>query len=236
MSLRARDLPVAIVGAGPAGLTAALAGRKLGLEVTVFEQAYDFKRIGGGIAIQDNGQRVLDTLGLLESFRPYMRQCPLGAFEVPGAKPLVAADLRKVSFLRHLPAVVLRYELQEHLLAAAVQEGVRIEFGHRCTGVSSNGGTTSLRFDNGTEYECDVILACDGIHSQTRESIGLRAKQKANGKAYIRGVAQFRVDESRIREIWGPDGRLLGILPLPGDKAYFYCSVPLVRSSYHSVR
>ena len=69
---------IAIVGAGPAGLTAALAGRKLGLEVTVFEQAHDFKRIGGGIAIQDNGQRVLDTLGLLESFRPYMRLCPLG--------------------------------------------------------------------------------------------------------------------------------------------------------------
>jgi len=71
---------------------------------------------------------------------------------------------------------LLRHELQEHLLAAAVQEGVGIEFGHRCTGVSSHGGTASLRFDNGTEYECDVILACDGIHSQTRESIGLSAK------------------------------------------------------------
>ncbi len=75
---------IAIVGAGPAGLTAALAGRKLGLEVTVFERAPDFRRIGGGIAIQDNGQRVLETLGLLESFRPIMRLCPLGTFEVPG--------------------------------------------------------------------------------------------------------------------------------------------------------
>jgi 2-polyprenyl-6-methoxyphenol hydroxylase-like FAD-dependent oxidoreductase len=40
--------PIAIVGAGPAGLTAALALRRLGLEVTVFEQAEDFQRIGGG--------------------------------------------------------------------------------------------------------------------------------------------------------------------------------------------
>ncbi len=217
---------IAIVGAGPAGLTAALAGRKLGLEVTVFERAPDFRRIGGGIAIQDNGQRVLETLGLLESFRPIMRLCPLGTFEVPGRKPLVAADLGKVSALRHLPAIVLRHELQEHLLEAAVQEGVGIEFGHRCIGVSSHGDTASLRFDNGTEYECNVILACDGIHSQTRESIGLSAGQKNIGKAYIRGVAEFRAEESKIREFWGPDGRLFGIDPLPGEKTYLYCSVP----------
>ncbi len=55
------------------------------------------------------------------------------------------------------------------------------------------------------------------------------AEQKNIGKAYIRGVAEFRVEESKIREIWGPDGRLFGIDPLPGDKAYFYCSVPIGR-------
>ena len=44
-----------------------------------------------------------------------------------------------------------------------------------------------------------MILACDGIHSQTRESIGLSAEQKNIGKAYIRGVAEFRVEESKIR-------------------------------------
>jgi 2-polyprenyl-6-methoxyphenol hydroxylase-like FAD-dependent oxidoreductase len=40
--------PIAVVGAGPAGLTAALALRRLGLEITVFEQAEDFQRIGVG--------------------------------------------------------------------------------------------------------------------------------------------------------------------------------------------
>jgi salicylate hydroxylase len=45
---------IAVVGAGPAGLTAALALRQLGLEVTVFEQAEDFHRVGGGIVLHDN--------------------------------------------------------------------------------------------------------------------------------------------------------------------------------------
>ncbi len=218
---------IAIVGAGPAGLTAALAACRLGLEVTVFEQASDFRRIGGGIAIQDNGQRVLEALGLLESFRPIMRHCPMAALELPGGKLLVAVDLRKASFLRHFPAVVLRYELQEYLLAAAISERVDVQFGRRCTGLSLDGDSTKLRFADGSEHECDVVIACDGINSRTRESAGLLARKTDIGRAYIRGVAEFRVDESKIREIWGPDGRLFGIAPLPGDKAYFYCSVPL---------
>ena len=96
-------------------------------------------------------------------------------------------------------------------------------------GLSLDGDSTKLRFADGSEHECDVVIACDGINSRTRESAGLLARKTDIGRAYIRGVAEFRVDESKIREIWGPDGRLFGIAPLPGDKAYFYCSVPLGR-------
>lgn len=39
----------------------------------------------------------------------------------------------------------------------------------------------------------------------------------------------MRVEAPKLREIWSPDGRLFGIAPLPGDRAYFYCSVPLAR-------
>ena len=39
---------IAVVGAGPAGLVAALAAHKLGFSVKVFEQAADFAKVGGG--------------------------------------------------------------------------------------------------------------------------------------------------------------------------------------------
>lgn len=63
---------ISIVGAGPAGLVAALAAQKLGFGVRVFEQAADFAQVGGGVLIHSNGQRVLESLGLLESFEPEM--------------------------------------------------------------------------------------------------------------------------------------------------------------------
>src|SRR5215211_3228071 len=83
---------VAIVGAGPAGLAAALALRRLGLEVTVFEQAEDYQRIGGGIVLHDNGQRVLQALGLLDSFRPHLQPCPVIAAAARRAGTVHLAD------------------------------------------------------------------------------------------------------------------------------------------------
>ena len=83
---------VAIVGAGPAGLAAALALRRLGLEVTVFEQAEDYQRIGGGIVLHDNGQRVLQALGLLDSFRPHLQPCPVIAAERCDGRVLGAVE------------------------------------------------------------------------------------------------------------------------------------------------
>jgi 2-polyprenyl-6-methoxyphenol hydroxylase-like FAD-dependent oxidoreductase len=83
---------VGIVGAGPAGLVAAIAARKLGLEAHVFESASQFRRIGGGIAIQDNGLRVLEALGILESLRADMHEVRVVRIKAQGERPLITFD------------------------------------------------------------------------------------------------------------------------------------------------
>jgi 2-polyprenyl-6-methoxyphenol hydroxylase-like FAD-dependent oxidoreductase len=50
---------IGIVGAGPAGLTAAIAARQAGFDVTVFEQAKELRSSGVGITIAANGVSVL---------------------------------------------------------------------------------------------------------------------------------------------------------------------------------
>jgi len=84
-------------GGGPAGLTAALALRRLGLEAAVFEQAQDYRLIGGGIVLHDNGQRVLAALGLLDSLRPRLQPCPVIAAELCGGRVLGAVDFGRFS-------------------------------------------------------------------------------------------------------------------------------------------
>jgi 2-polyprenyl-6-methoxyphenol hydroxylase-like FAD-dependent oxidoreductase len=206
---------IAIVGAGLAGLTAALAARKFGLEVRLFEQAPDFKQIGGGIMIHSNGMRVLEALDQLDGFLPHMRLTPLIHLEAPRGKRLSTTDFREVAIPHNRAAVVMRYRLQEYLLGAAERAGVRTHFGHRLTDLSCASGQAILRFAGGAEEEFDVVIAGDGLRSQARRSCGLAASEQELGKAYIRGISDYPSKVSDVREVWGPDGRLFGICPLP---------------------
>jgi 2-polyprenyl-6-methoxyphenol hydroxylase-like FAD-dependent oxidoreductase len=215
---------IAIVGAGPAGLTAAIAAARLGLRATVYESSEDFMHIGGGIALQSNGLRVLERLGLLASFRPAIFPCRKIVLELPGGHAVVN-NLEELPLAHNYLAVVLRYRLQEHLLAAA-NSVAPIRFGHRCTGARVEAGQVRLQFANGMNDECDIVIGADGAHSQVRTSTGLHSVRKVAGEAYLRGVSDVNMDEPLVREIWGAEGRRFGMAPLAAGRAYFYCSAP----------
>lgn len=57
-----------VVGAGVAGLTAALSLAEAGTRVKVLEQSAQMSEVGAGLQISPNGARVLDRLGVLPLF------------------------------------------------------------------------------------------------------------------------------------------------------------------------
>ena len=56
---------VAIVGAGIAGLTAALSFARYGIDCDIIEQAGELTEVGAGLQLSPNAARILDTLGVL---------------------------------------------------------------------------------------------------------------------------------------------------------------------------
>src|SRR5690242_18020025 len=58
-----------IVGAGIGGLTAAIALRRAGIDVRLFEQAPQLGEVGAGLQMSPNGTRILHRLGLAEPLR-----------------------------------------------------------------------------------------------------------------------------------------------------------------------
>src|SRR5436305_1481399 len=60
------ERPVAVVGAGVAGLTLALALHRAGLRCEVFEQAEWLGEVGAGVQVAPNAARLLHRLGLAE--------------------------------------------------------------------------------------------------------------------------------------------------------------------------
>lgn len=63
-----------VVGAGVAGLTAALSLAETGTRVTVLEQSAQMSEVGAGLQISANGARVLDRLGVLPLFSAHWLQ------------------------------------------------------------------------------------------------------------------------------------------------------------------
>jgi 2-polyprenyl-6-methoxyphenol hydroxylase-like FAD-dependent oxidoreductase len=215
---------VGIVGAGPAGLTCAISGVTLGLDVTVFERADNLKPLGGGIALQSNGLRVLQKLELFPAVRSFIYPCSAFVLELSG-KHQVVTDYRTLDIPHNSFSVLLRYDLQNCLVTAAHQKEIPILFGHRCIGVELRNKKAVLLFADESDKEFDAAIGADGVHSSIRESLGWHGESKT-GEAYLRGVADTTTGGSVAREIWGIDGRRFGICPLPADKTYFYCSAP----------
>jgi 2-polyprenyl-6-methoxyphenol hydroxylase-like FAD-dependent oxidoreductase len=220
---------IGIAGAGPAGLVAALAARRLGVEATVYAQAPNFERVGGGILVHSNGLRVLAALGLVEALEARGRTTQVMRVETAEGRVLSTFDYRKLDIPFNRAMICLRHTLQEVLVDAALAEGVDVRFSRRCAGATSDGDGARLRFDDGGEERFDAVLACDGINSRVREALGLETRRKVVGEAYLRGVAPLAVANPTIREVWGSRGRRFGICPLDDAHVYFFCNAPLGR-------
>lgn len=223
---------LAIIGAGPAGLTAAIAAAQRGLRATVFERADVIARVGGGIVVHSNGLRVLDRLGLLDSFKPMMMPCSTLTLQL-GDGHMLVTDYSALPIPHNYLAVVLRHQLHTFLLAAA-EKIATIHLGRHCTAIEELPDHVRLSFDSGEPLECGIALGADGAHSIVRKSLPITATTRTAGDAYLRGVSECESDVAEVREIWGVDGRRFGIAPLTQGRTYFYCSAP--RGRWHEVR
>ena len=148
----ARLSKIAIVGGGIAGLTAALALVREGIDVEVYEQAPELKEVGAGVQISSNGTRVLYALGLQEAVERMS--------SVPAAKEIRLWNTGQTWKLFDLGAVSV--ELSTDILRVHAPPGfardpgrgirrlkpdaVRLGMRCRCRPVNAE---AILRFDNG---------------------------------------------------------------------------------------
>jgi 2-polyprenyl-6-methoxyphenol hydroxylase-like FAD-dependent oxidoreductase len=224
--MKPSEMSILIAGAGIAGLTAAIAARRLGFSVQLFEQADEFRDLGGGLALQSNGQRVLAALDLLDSLEECFRATQTLLLERPGGNVLSEFDYRALSVPYSRFAVILRRDLHRHLLQAAERLGISVRFGHRAEALASAGAESRVSFANGSAASAHVVIGADGTHSRIRDSSGISCHLLRPREAYLRAAAAAAADDDFVHEIWSPDGRRFGYAPLPSRQTYFYCTAP----------
>ncbi|HWU04198.1 MAG TPA: NAD(P)/FAD-dependent oxidoreductase [Novosphingobium sp.] len=156
---------IAIVGAGPGGMAAALACLRLGFDVALFERAREIKAAGNILNLWPPPQKVLKLIGVDTH--------DLGApchtyFQNQTGK--LRADVR-------LPSEVeaeygggfiglLRWGLYQRMIDAIPPGVIRLD--HELVEVDDLGAGVRLGFANGENFEADVLIGADGINSLVR--------------------------------------------------------------------
>lgn len=157
-----------IVGAGTAGLTAHLALRDAGFEITHLERKATMNERGGNLIIWPNGGRVLEHFGL----RVALDQMgfPPKRFEVfdDQGVPVSTIDLGLIADrMGGLPMyMVPRAHFQNMFLNAPGVSGIR--FGASVTGYTQDSDGVTVTTDDGETLTADVLIAADGVRSPIR--------------------------------------------------------------------
>src|SRR6202022_70623 len=166
----ARPLSIAIVGAGMGGLAAAAALRRVGVDVTVYEQAAQFIRLGAGMQIGCNAMEVLRGLGLESRLRGgsfYPRSWNNRDWKTGDVKfDMIFGESAEEKFgapylLAH------RGDLHAALASAVPDECVRLN--HKLVGLDETGDGVRLTSADGTSAVADAVVGADGVHSAVRD-------------------------------------------------------------------
>lgn len=215
---------IAIAGAGIAGLAAAIALKKTGANITVYEAAAEIKPVGAGLGLAPNAIAALDVLGLKESVLQLGHQ--LDSFHITNrhGKLLSKAgsnDVRQQYGTDNF--TIHRAALQKVLIDAAA--GITIKTGKSVKAFTQADGKIQLLFNDNTLHECDYLIAADGINSAIRKQLLPSANKHYAGYTCWRGVATLPDIKTNIAvEVWDKRGRL-GIVPLKDGQIYWFACV-----------
>ena len=165
--MRRSPLHIGVVGAGIAGLSSAIALRKAGFGVRVFEKRARPDAGGGALLLWPNGFGALDRLGLGE--RVSRGGTPIDRLEFRDTAggtlacwPLPIPQSRGTR-------LVLRADLVR-ALREAVPDSV-LDLGAAVSGFHATDEGVRLELDAGGRPRFDALVGCDGIHSRIRSAL-----------------------------------------------------------------
>ena len=221
-----KPLNVAIIGAGMGGLATAAALRKVGIEVTVYEQARQFARLGAGIQVGCNAMKVLRGFGLESRMRSqsfYPRSWNNRDWRTGEVKfDMIFGETAEAKF--GAPYLLAHRGDLHAALASAVPEQV-VRLNHKLVGLDETTDGVRLSFADGTTAQADAVVGADGVHSAVRDILFDTAPVNYTGRiAYRTTYPAALLGGEKIDDCtkwWGEDRHIV-IYYVKPDRSEIY--------------
>lgn len=202
-----------IIGAGVAGLTLAALMHQRGEFPVVIERAKDFDHLGYMLGLYHLGSRVLHGLDL---FEPYLDQSvTMQQYKIRNGtgKLIKGYSLQEIN-QRFGPIQGVSRAALINLLRQRVEASAML-MGTTAKGFDQRSGSVEVTFHDGSTAMFDLVVAADGLHSDTRKKVWKKTEYsywETGWGGWVVWADPALAPDHIYTEYWGA-GRFLGLYP-----------------------
>jgi 2-polyprenyl-6-methoxyphenol hydroxylase-like FAD-dependent oxidoreductase len=236
------ELPVLVVGAGPAGLVLALELARRNVQVRVVEAAPGPLLASKAKGLQPRTLEIFEDLGLIDPVQEDGGEFPRwrsydgpkllwekAIWELLGRSKTVATPARPYPATWMIP----QWRTEDILRNALLDHGIEVEFGTEFlwSEEGADGVIATVRIDGQEEtIECRYLVGADGADSAVRKSLGIAYSGETSAdELYIVADVKAGALEQGYWMNWAPGGDKnlrVSLCPLPRSD-YFQFVAPL---------
>jgi 2-polyprenyl-6-methoxyphenol hydroxylase-like FAD-dependent oxidoreductase len=217
-----------IVGGGIGGMSAAIALRKIGVEVDVIDIDPEWRVYGAGITITGPTLRAFRQLGLLDAvgregffFEQIHFYSQDGTFLNAMETPVLEAGVPP-------GGGIMRPILHRIMSERTIAEGAKVRLGLTLSDFVEDAHGVEARFSDGSTGRYDLIVGADGSHSTLRDRLFPEApKLKFTGQGCWRLLAARDPEVTCSQIFFGPNNVKVGINPCGPDHVYMFATLAM---------
>ena len=217
---------VLIVGGGIGGMATAIVLMKHGVDVEIIDSDPEWKVYGAGITVTGPTLRAFRDLGLLDAIAEQGFLSTGAHMHLFNGTLLTTQATPPIE--PGLPAAggIMRPMLHQIMSGAVLAGGARVRLGITAEALAQDGAGVDVTFSDASVGRYDLVVAADGIYSQTRAMLFPEAVAPAyTGQMSWRVVAP-RPAAMDYTEFYFGHTNIGGINPCSHDKVYAFVLDP----------